>query len=89
MDDTTWPEWLKQRMDEQGLTAQALASQLGRGRRMVVRWRQVGGMRPPATVHENLAAALGVLVSEIRLRLRDERKRRAVHATQPSASVPA
>lgn len=89
MDDTPWHDWFRARMREMDLSDGVLGQQIGRGHQAVLRWRTPGWHLPPSTTHELIAAALGVTATEVRLRVRDEKRRRAVHATQPSASVPA
>lgn len=76
-----WAAWLNQRMADLGLIPRTLASQIGRGERVVKSWRSTTGQLPPSTVHEILAGALAVPVSEVRVRWANEKKkRRAAHA---------
>ncbi len=85
--DPDWATWLHQRMADLGLNPRTLASQIGRGERAVKSWRAPWGQLPPSTAHEILAGVLAVPVSEVRIRLAVERKRRAAHENKPIAAV--
>ncbi len=85
-DNLSFGSWLTTTMQAQGLTVPSLAAAVSRGLVAVFNWRN-GTHLPPSTVQAELAAALGVDVSEIRLRI--ARDRRAAHASKPSASVSA
>lgn len=86
-DTLNFGDWLKSRMETQGLTVQALASAVSRGLVAVFNWRN-GTHLPPSTVQAELAEALGVGVEEVRHRTARER-RNAAHGKQSTAPVPA
>ncbi len=83
-DSLTFGEWLKSRMEAQGLTVPAMASAVSRGLVAVFNWRN-GTHLPPSTVQAELAGVLGVGVDEVRLRA--ARDRRALHAQKSTTSV--
>lgn len=85
-DSLTFAQWLKSRMEHQGLTVPAVAGAVSRGLVAVFNWRN-GTHLPPSTVQAKLAAVLGVQVDEVRIRA--ARDRRAAHAPKSTAQVPA
>lgn len=85
-DSLTFGEWLKSRMEAQGLTVSEMASAVSRGLVAVFNWRN-GTHLPPSTVQADVADVLGVSVDEVRMRA--ARDRRSAHASKSSTSVPA
>jgi hypothetical protein len=81
-DSLTFGDWLKGRMEAQGLTVPALATAVSRGLVAVFNWRN-GTYLPPSTVQARLASTLGVGVDEVRLRAARDRRAHAQRSSTP------